>query len=84
MEEVRGIRGLQEYLKIKGQVALLHATLLLAIWAWVHGVIFYLVIQGSMNWKTVVLLLLCCLSLAWAAVATSLLVVFEMCAVVRE
>ena len=88
MESIRGNtpgsdRGLQEFLRVKGQVALLHASLLLVIWAWVNGLALWLVIQGAMTWKTGLLLLLCCLSLAWAAVATSLLVAFQMCAVVR-
>ncbi len=88
MEAIRGNRpgsdrGLEEFLRIKGQVALLHASLLLVIWAWVNGLALWLVIQGVMNWKTGVLILLCCLSLAWAAIATSLLVAFQMCAVVR-
>ena len=83
MEEVRGLSGLQEYLRIKGRVALFHASFLLAIWAWVHLVVFYLVLQGRMSWKTGVLLLVCCISMLWAAIATSLLVAFTQCAVVR-
>ena len=88
MESIRGNRpgsdhGLQEFLRVKGQVALLHASLLLVIWAWVNGLALWLVVQERMTWKTGLLLLLCCLSLAWAAVATSLLVAFQMCAVVR-
>ena len=83
MEEVRGLSGLQEYLRIKGRVALFHASFLLAIWAWVHLVVFYLVLQGRMGWKTAVLMLICCLSMLWAAIATSLLVAFQSCAVVR-
>ncbi len=83
MEEVRGLSGLQEYLRIKGRVALFHATILLAIWAWVHLVVFYLVSQGKMGWRTGVLMLICCISMMWAAIATSLLVAYSQCAVVR-
>ena len=83
MEEVRGLSGLQEYLRIKGRVALFNASFLLAIWAWVHLVVFYLVSQGKMEWRTGVLMLICCISMLWAAIATSLLVAYSQCAVVR-